>query len=220
MPKTSNYANCKFYRLVCKDPAVKECYVGHTCDEVKRRYSHKTRCTNAKNKKYNLLVYKFLREHGSWDNWSLIVHETLAVENKTAAVLRERYWFEFYKATLNSNVPGRTDAEYRAVHVEEIKTYNAEYHKAHAEEIKTYNAAYHKAHAEEIKTYHAAYHKAHVDEIKTYNAEYHKAHADKINAHKAEKHDCECGGKFTNAHHNRHLRTARHCTYLAAQAAL
>jgi hypothetical protein len=145
--KAINYSKCKFYRLVCKDVTVRECYIGHTTDEVKRRNSHKTRCTNAKNKKYNLVVYKFIRDHGSWDNWQLIVHETLAVENKAAAVLRERYWFEFYKATLNSNVPGRTDAEYNAMynaaHVDEKKTKAAAYRAAHAVEIKAYSAEKH-----------------------------------------------------------------------------
>jgi hypothetical protein len=128
MPKNPNYAHCVFYRLVCRDVSVTECYVGHTCDEVKRRGYHKTKCHNEKTKHYNYFVYKFIREHGGWDNWQLLVHEKLAVEDKIAARLRERYWTEHYNATLNSQVPGRTKSEYYLAHVDEKKAYREEKH--------------------------------------------------------------------------------------------
>ena len=131
MPKTSNYSNCVFYRLVCRDPTVTECYVGHTCNEVKRRSGHKTKCTNEKSKAYTYFVYRFIRDHGGFENWQLIVHEKLAVKDKVDARLRERFWCEFYKATLNKQVPGRTHKEYfvkyRAEHREEIKKRSAAY---------------------------------------------------------------------------------------------
>jgi hypothetical protein len=179
MPRKSiDFSKCCFYRLVCKDVTVKECYVGHTTNETNRRRCHKSRCTNEKNKGHNLVVYKFIRSNGGWVNWILIVHEQLAVKNKAAAVLRERYWLEFYKATLNKNVPGRTDAEYYADHVEEA----------------------------------AAYHMAHRDAHNQRTAAYDLANE----AHLKEKHDCPCGSKFTTQHRSHHLKTARHCAYLAA----
>jgi hypothetical protein len=190
MPKTSNYANCKFYRLVCRDPAVKDCYVGHTCDEVKRRYNHKTRCTKEKGKKYNLHVYEFIRQHGSWDNWSLIVHETLAVKNKNEAAIRERYWLEHYKATLNSNIPSQKQAEYGA-------KYRVENH----DKIKETSAKYCAGHRKEQNQRSAAWYLAN-------------------KVHLQEKHNCPCGSKFTTANRCAHLRTARHCTFITAQAAL
>jgi hypothetical protein len=160
--------------------------VGHTCDEVKRRYNHKNCCTNEKGKKYNYFVYKFLRDHGSWDNWSLIVHETLAVENKAAAVLRERYWLEFYNATLNIQVPGRTPAEYSDEHREAIKQRSIKYNDEHREAINQRSIEYNTTNEAHIK----------------------------------EKHACDCGGKYTTNHRLRHIRTARHCTFITAQAAI
>ena len=144
MPKTSNYSNCVFYRLVCRDPTVTECYVGHTCNEVKRRSGHKTKCTNEKSKAYTYFVYRFIRDHGGFENWQLIVHEKLAVKDKVDARLRERFWCEFYKATLNKQVPGRTRKEK-----------NKKYHADHREELNKYSTAYnltHEAHLKEIHT--------------------------------------------------------------------
>ena len=201
MPKTSNYANCKFYRLVSCDPSVAEVYIGHTCNEVKRRYDHKSACTNAKSKKYNLFVYSFIREHGGWTNWQLIVHEQLAVKDKIEAALRERYWLEHYNAVLNSKVPSRTQTEsgakYRVEHVKEQKEYRT----------KT---------RDKIKETHAKHYIANQDKIKAYASAYHAAHAD----HLKEKHTCECGGKYITYGKSRHLRSARHCTFITAQAAL
>ncbi len=180
--KAIDYSKCKFYRLVCKDVTVKECYVGHTTNEVKRRRGHKTRCTNETDKNYNSFVYRFIRDHGSWDNWSLIVHETLAVENKAAALLRERYWLELYKAMLNQQVPGQTKAEYYVANIDEIKAVHAEYYAAHANEAKAKRVA--------------------------------------NEAHMKTKHNCACGGKYTTEGKSHHLKTAIHCTFITAQAAL
>jgi hypothetical protein len=169
--KPINYSKCKFYRLVCKDVTVKECYVGHTTDEKNRRKCHKSRCTNEKGSAYTFFVYRFIREHGGWDNWYLLVHETLSVENKVAAALRERYWFEFYGATLNRTVPGRTDAEYTHDHRDVLNQRSAAWDAAHEEYLK--------------KT-----------------------------------HTCDCGGKYTTRGRCRHIKTNRHCTYIAAQPAI
>jgi hypothetical protein len=243
--KAIDYSKCVFYRLVCKDATVNECYVGHTTDEKNRRYAHKTCCTNATNKKYNFFVYKFLRDHGSWDNWELIVHEKMPVKDKQAAKLRERFWLQFYKATLNRQLPGRMKTEYRAAHVEEMKTYNvkyqaahveeikankakyraahveeinankAKYRAAHVEEMKTYNVKYQAAHVEEIKANKAEYRAAHVEEIKATKANYRAAHIDEIKAKQSEKHTCECGGKYTTCGKSQHFKCAKHLAFAA-----
>ena len=173
-----------FYRLVCRDIMVKECYVGHTTNEVDRRRSHKTRCTNEKDKCYNLFVYRFIRDHGSWDNWQLIVHEKLAVKDINAAVLRERFWCEHYGATLNSNVPGRTTAEY-----------GAKYYVEHGEEIQKYKAKYHVEHRKEMNERSAAWNLANAD-------------------HRKEKHTCACGGKYTASNHGKHIKSKLHVAFL------
>ena len=51
MPRTPiNYDNVYFYKLVCKDLNVTECYVGHTTNFTKRKNAHKLACNNPKDK--------------------------------------------------------------------------------------------------------------------------------------------------------------------------
>ena len=57
------------YKLVCKDETVKDTYIGSTWDMCKRNVYHKSYCYNKINPEYNTPVYKFIREHGDWDNW-------------------------------------------------------------------------------------------------------------------------------------------------------
>ncbi len=139
-----------FYRLVCRDPTVKEVYVGHTTSEVDRRATHKTNCINEKSRGYNSFVYRFIRQHGSWDNWQLIVHEKKPVKDIFEAVLQERHWVEFYNAVLNSNVPSRTRAEYYLDHRDEA----AKYYANHRDELKIKYAAYRAANHAHINEKH------------------------------------------------------------------
>ncbi len=141
--KPIDYSKCKFYQLVCKDVTVKECYVGHTTNEKNRRMCHKGRCSDEKDSFYNLFVYKFIRDHGGWANWQLLVLETAAMKNKTEAALRERHWLVHYNATLNTQVPGQTQAEYRAANVEKIKAETKEYYADNADKIKAYKKEKH-----------------------------------------------------------------------------
>ena len=142
MPRTpKDYSKMCFYRLVCRDITVTECYVGSTTNAVKRRNKHKSVCHNENDKDYNLSVYQFIRRMGGFDNWQLLVIEQLAMADEVATALRERHWTEQYKATLNSNVPGRTDAEY-----------GAKYHVEHREKRNKQSAAWqaaNKAHSQE-----------------------------------------------------------------------
>ena len=144
MPKKAiDYSKCMFYRLVCRDITVTEVYVGHTTNEVDRRRCHKKHCTNEKDEKYNFFVYRFIRDHGGFENWQLIIHEKLPVKDKDDARLRERYWCEHYNSTLNTQVPGRTMSEYAA-----------KYHVEHREEINNKTAARYFANSDHLKQKH------------------------------------------------------------------
>ena len=45
MPKTKiNYENAIIYKIVCNDLNIKDLYVGHTTDFIRRKYDHKKRC--------------------------------------------------------------------------------------------------------------------------------------------------------------------------------
>ena len=51
-----------------------------------------------------------------WNNWEMIELERFPCNDKLEAEKLERYWFEHYKATLNSEVPSRQKQEYRKVY--------------------------------------------------------------------------------------------------------
>ena len=138
--KPIDYSKALFYKLVCRDITVKECYVGSTTNETKRRNCHKSRCTNENDPYYNLYVYRFIREHGSWQNWQLIVIEQRPVNNKFECRIRERFWCEEYKAKLNKNIPSRTHAEYHVDHKETINNRSAAWRLENSAHLKTKHA--------------------------------------------------------------------------------
>jgi hypothetical protein len=138
--KPIDYSKALFYRLVCRDVSITECYVGSTTNETQRRANHKSKCTNETDPSHNYFVYRFIREHGSWTNWELIVIEHRPVNNKIECRIRERFFVEQYKAKLNKNIPSRTPAEYYVDHYEKLNQKQAAYDLANSERLKTKHA--------------------------------------------------------------------------------
>ena len=102
-----NFQNSMIYKLCCNDPTITDCYVGSTVNFKCRKNDHKTCCNNENGKRYNFNVYKFIREHGGFENWSMILIENFPCDSKLELLKRERYWFETLGATLNKQVPSR-----------------------------------------------------------------------------------------------------------------
>lgn len=107
-----NYNDTIIYKLCCKNPEIKDIYVGHTCNFTRRKHEHKKCCNNSNRKDYTIKVYKFIRDNGNWDNWDMIMIEQYPCQNKLEAERRERYWIETLNSTLNRQIPSRTKKEY------------------------------------------------------------------------------------------------------------
>ena len=91
MPRTPiDYTNTLFYKLCCKDISITDVYVGHTTDFRKRKNKHKNNCYNEKSHEYNYQVYQFIREHGGWGNWDMVLIERSGCEDALEARKRER----------------------------------------------------------------------------------------------------------------------------------
>jgi hypothetical protein len=103
--------NC-VYKFSCKDPGVKEFYIGYTKNLNRRIITHRNTYKNEKIK-----WYKFVKDNGGFDNWVFNIIE------EDCEKIRERYWIEELKAELNSVIPGRTQKEY--VQTEKAKQYIA-----------------------------------------------------------------------------------------------
>jgi len=119
MPKKPfDYSKAIIYKIVCKDVSIQDCYVGSTTNLVKRRYNHKTNCKNVSNKKYNYYVYKFIRDHGDFDNFDFVEVEKYDAKDKEDLHRRERYHIEKLCATLNKQMPSRTAKEWKSIRYE------------------------------------------------------------------------------------------------------
>lgn len=130
--KEIDYSKALIYKIVCRDLSVTDLYVGSTTDLCRRRACHKSKCNNPNAQNYNLSVYQFIREHGGWNAWDVVMIELFPCESKIELHSRERHFIELLGATLNSNVPTRTQKEL----YQEIRGEKLAWQKQHYEENK------------------------------------------------------------------------------------
>ena len=133
MELQNKYSNTSIYKIVCINTNITECYVGSTIDFKRRASQHKYRCINEKDKEYHKLVYQFIREHGGFDNFDIVLIPTKHFNNKLEAEQEERKYIEELKATLNCRVPSRTKKERVNTNRESIRLYQKIYNNDHRE---------------------------------------------------------------------------------------
>ena len=102
MPKFPiDYSKTLMYKIVCKNPDIKQCYVGQTTNFVLRKSTHRTSSAHS-----NLRVYSFIRENGGWSNWSMVCLGAYPCADAMEARLKESELIIQEHATLNSNTQG------------------------------------------------------------------------------------------------------------------
>ena len=146
----NKYSNTSIYKIVCIDTNITECYVGSTIDFKRRASQHKYRCINEKNKEYHKLVYQFIREHGGFDNFDIVLIPTKCFNNKLEAEQEERKYIEELKATLNCRVPSRTKKEWIDINREMIRLKHKIYDDAHREIRAIKHKAYYATHKDRM----------------------------------------------------------------------
>ena len=106
MPKTEiDYSNTIIYKITCKDPTVKDVYVGHTTNFVQRKHAHKQCCINAKTLNYKCKLYETIRSNGGWNNWTMEIINFFKCRDHYEARIKEQEYFVLLNATLNSIEP-------------------------------------------------------------------------------------------------------------------
>ena len=118
--KPIDYSNTHFYKIVCKDLNITDCYVGHTTDFTKRKNAHKNNCLNQNNRKYNSYLYVFIRNNGGVSNFDMILLEKISCESRLEALKKEREYIELLQANLNQINPHATEND----KLEQCKKYN------------------------------------------------------------------------------------------------
>jgi len=198
----NNYEKSFIYKIVCKDLSINDCYVGSTTNFNSRRRDHKSNCNNPKIKKYNYKVYEFIRDNGGWDNWDMIMVEEFPCDNKLQLHRREREFIEMLNATLNNNIPTRTDKQYREDNKEKITQYRAD----NKEKMKQYSKIYYKDNKEKYqnnKEKMKQYRENNQEKIKQYRLDNKEKLKQKI-----ECKICKCMIRKNNL--NRHIKTKKH----------
>jgi hypothetical protein len=186
MPKTKiDYTKTTFYRIVCNDVNISECYVGHTTNFIKRKQQHKSVCNKEGNEHYNTYKYTFIRDNGGWCNWSMVLIKEQECNDINDAKRQERLYIEEYQAKLNKCIPTRTrkeyDKQYKKTEVvkEQAKKYREvnknkikEQRETNKEYNKEYNKKYREVNKNKIKEYEQS--EKRKKYINKYNKEYYK----------------------------------------------
>jgi hypothetical protein len=139
MPKNAiNYENTIFYKIVCKDLDVSDCYVGHTTGFAKRKQQHKRLFFDFNSKAWGSKVYQVMRDNGGWENWTMLEIEKRSCVDSSDARKKEREYMELLGADLNSVMPYRSVEEAKEV----TKQYNRQYRKINKETVYESNRQY------------------------------------------------------------------------------
>jgi len=144
-----NYNNGLIYKLCSKDPNIKDEYVGSTVNFNRRKQQHKSYCNNNKDKKYNMTIYKKIRETG-WDNWDMVLIEKYPCKDKMELHKKEREFIERLKPSLNGLIPSRTPKEYRDDNKEQIAIREKKYYQDNKEIVAEKRKEYYNDNQKEI----------------------------------------------------------------------
>ena len=226
--KAINYDKTHFYKIVCKDTSITDCYVGHTTDFTTRKYNHRQNCVNIKSKSYNLKVYKYIRETGGWENWEMILIKTEKCENVLEARSKERECKEQLNATLNNNTPTRTLREHYKDNREKLLENKKEYHLQNIERIHEYQKDYREKNKEQLREKKKQYNLENRDEINKKKKQERIDNPEKFKerdkqAYQKKKiirqrpYECECGCVCKFSSRLAHFKTAKHQQYLQSQ---
>jgi hypothetical protein len=90
------------YEISCLDINITENYIGSTINFKSRKSKHKFSCNNISDASYPLHIYNIIRENGGWENWNMHPIEKIEYETIIEARIREQYWIDLKKSSLNS----------------------------------------------------------------------------------------------------------------------
>lgn len=94
--KIVDYSKSIIYKIVSKDLEVPYTYIGSTTNLYNRTALHKSDFFNASSPRYNLKIYQFIRDHGDWTNFVILIIEEYNALNKRCLEEREQYWKDTY----------------------------------------------------------------------------------------------------------------------------
>lgn len=171
-----NYQLGKIYRIVCDTTGL--VYYGSTCDTLgrrlaKHRYQYKVFLEN--NKDHHTTSIAVLEN----DNYKIVLVEHVSCGSKEELLMRERFYIE-NNICVNRKVPGRTNQEYRAENIEELRRKERESHHKNKEERNIQSKNHYALNKEDRKIKSKNYHLANLDVIKAQKREYYQRNKERI----------------------------------------
>jgi len=216
MPK-NKINDYTFYKIVNVNGDVNLSYVGSTVNMIQRTRNHKSNCNNPNSAKYNLKVYKTIREHGGWDEFKMIPIGTAEQLTLTEAhIIEETYRVELC-AELNSHKCFRTSEEdkehrriYRKNYFQNNKETIAEYAKTYRENNKEVftekEKVYRQNNKDKLSKSFSVYYQNNKDAMCERSRVYRENNKDRLYA----KITCDCGCEISNVNLSTHRKTKRH----------
>lgn len=107
--KQTIFASAYIYKIQRADEHDDNFYIGSTKDIFSRLIEHKQKYKEGKRK-----IYKYIKEHGEFDNWEIIIIDKFDYKSKEDVILREAYWQYKLKPSLNANCAGGNEKTTKA----------------------------------------------------------------------------------------------------------
>ena len=120
------------YLISCKDSNQKGCYVGQTSRFKRRLIEHKHVSKTESASAHNRSIYRYIRNHGGWDNFEMKKIHSIEGTQKEIDKL-EKFYIKKYKS-LNT-IPTRTRKEYYKDNKETINAKSILYYNEHRDEF-------------------------------------------------------------------------------------
>jgi hypothetical protein len=229
MPKVEiDYTQTIIYKICCKDTLITDIYVGSTTNFANRKNHHKYCCNTITAPQYNFNIYQFIRTNGGWNNWDIIEVEKYNAIDKLDQSKRERYWLEYFSATLNIQIPSRTIIEWTKQNKEHLNEYRKQYCEEHTEPISERRKDYYQENKEHINEKNKDYYQENKEHINEKKKDYYQENKEKITKtkklyynqnkniildKKKEKMTCECGTICRKGDISQHKKTQKHLAF-------
>ena len=128
--------NAIVYKIKCKLPEMKCCYIGSTINIQRRSYEHKTASRSPRKKSYNLPLYQAVRNSpNEWNDWYIQILAEVRVCSYKELRAIERVYIENTENIFNHVIPNRTKEEYYENNKEKIRERKRRYHYKNRTEI-------------------------------------------------------------------------------------
>jgi len=196
-----NYQNTVIYKIQHTEND-ELLYVGHTTDFTKRKSQHKSSCVNEESKKFNIKLYKMIRDNGGWDMFKMIEIIKYPCNDRREAEAEEDRIIREMKTTMNTKCPIFDKEAYLITNKEKIREYKNKWTENNKEYVKMMR------NTEDAKEYQKQYNKQYNESKKEIIKERSKAY----NQSQLEVCQCQCGQFITKKTmgQSKHIQSKRH----------